>query len=79
MRDCLNNFILGDCKSIKTHFPSNIITHGERNMDLVIDIGGNIGYFPLVEIMSDAPNVIAIEPLPFSTKSYYIRLGNIYK
>jgi len=48
-------------------------------MDVVIDIGGNIGYFPLVEIMSDTPNVIAIEPLPFSTTSYYIRLGNIYK
>jgi len=49
---------------INTHFLCEFIAHEERNMDAVIDIGGNIGYFPLVEIVSGAPQVIAIEPVP---------------
>jgi FkbM family methyltransferase len=49
---------------INTHFLCDFIAHEEQNMDVVIDIGGNIGYFPLVEIVSGAPQVIAIEPVP---------------
>jgi len=49
---------------INTYFLCDFIAHEERNMDAVIDIGGNIGYFPLVEIVSGAPQVIAIEPVP---------------
>lgn len=49
---------------INTHFLCEFIAHEERNMDAVIDIGGNIGYFPLVEIVSGATQVIAIEPVP---------------
>lgn len=49
---------------INTHFLCEFIAHEELNMDAIIDIGGNIGYFPLVEIVSGAPQVIAIEPVP---------------
>ncbi len=49
---------------INTHFLCDFIAHEERNMDAIIDIGGNIGYFPLIEIVSGAPKVIAIEPVP---------------
>ena len=49
---------------INTHFLSKLILHEEQNIDAVVDIGSNIGFFPLVEIVSGAPQVIAIEPVP---------------
>ena len=49
---------------LNTHFLSKFIVDEEQNIDAVIDIGSNIGYFPLVEIVSGAPQVIAIEPVP---------------
>jgi len=49
---------------VNTHFLSGFISDEEQNIDAVIDIGSNIGYFPLVEIISGAPQVVAIEPVP---------------
>lgn len=49
---------------LNTHFLSKFIANEKKNIDAVIDIGSNIGYFPLVEIVSGAPQVIAIEPVP---------------
>lgn len=49
---------------LNTHFLSKFISNEKENIDAVIDIGSNIGYFPLVEIVSGAPKVIAIEPVP---------------
>jgi FkbM family methyltransferase len=34
------------------------------NFDVVIDVGSNIGYFPIIELASGAKKVISIEPVP---------------
>lgn len=49
---------------LNTHFLSRFISNEKQNIDIVVDIGSNIGYFPLIEIVSGAPQVIAIEPIP---------------
>jgi FkbM family methyltransferase len=49
---------------INTYFLSKFISLEKQNIDAVVDIGSNIGYFPLVEIISGAPHVVAIEPVP---------------
>jgi FkbM family methyltransferase len=36
----------------------------EKKKPLVLDIGSNIGYFPIVELEAGAKHVIAVEPLP---------------
>ena len=36
----------------------------KENFDVVIDVGSNIGYFPIVELESGAKKVIVIEPVP---------------
>lgn len=65
---------------VNTHFLSTFISDEKQNIDAVIDIGSNIGYFPLVEIVSGAPQVIAIEPVPetyFFLKKNSERFENI--
>ncbi|MFX0199341.1 MAG: FkbM family methyltransferase [Candidatus Hodarchaeota archaeon] len=57
---------------LNTHFLSKFILAERGNVDAVVDIGSNIGYFPLVEIASGAPLVIAIEPVP-ETFAYLIK------
>ena len=49
---------------VNTHFLSAFIADEKQNIDAVMDIGSNIGYFPIVEFVSGAPQVIAIEPVP---------------
>jgi len=34
------------------------------NIDAIIDVGSNIGYFPLIELTSQAKQVYAFEPIP---------------
>ncbi len=36
----------------------------KENFDVVIDVGSNIGYFPIIELESGAKKVIVIEPVP---------------
>jgi FkbM family methyltransferase len=36
----------------------------KENFDAIIDVGSNIGYFPIVELESGAKRLIAIEPVP---------------
>jgi len=36
----------------------------KENFDVIIDVGSNIGYFPIIELESGAKRVIAIEPVP---------------
>jgi FkbM family methyltransferase len=52
--------------------PLNIYTLSQfiRNhkFDTVIDVGSNIGFFPLVEHASNAKNIVAIEPVPETYK-----------
>ena len=36
----------------------------KKDLDGVIDIGSNLGYFPLIELASGVRQVIAIEPVP---------------
>jgi len=36
----------------------------KENFDVIIDVGSNIGYFPIVELESGAKKVIVIEPVP---------------
>ena len=40
----------------------------KENFDVIIDVGSNIGYFPIVELESGAKKVIAIEPVPETFK-----------
>ena len=49
---------------VNTHMLSKFISEQNENIDAVVDVGSNIGYFPLVELASDARHVIAIEPVP---------------
>jgi len=49
---------------VNTHFLCNFIDKQSRDIDAVVDVGGNIGYFPFVEVASGAPMVLAIEPVP---------------
>lgn len=49
---------------LNTHFLSRFISREDQNIDAIVDIGSNIGYFPLVEIISGTSQVIAIEPVP---------------
>ena len=36
----------------------------KENFDVIIDVGSNIGYFPIIELESGAKKVIVIEPVP---------------
>jgi FkbM family methyltransferase len=36
----------------------------KENFDVIIDVGSNIGYFPIIELESEAKNVVVIEPIP---------------
>jgi len=38
----------------------------EKEKPRVLDIGSNIGYFPLIELQAGAKNLIAVEPVPLS-------------
>jgi len=49
---------------INTHMLFRFISEEKRNIDAVIDIGSNLGYFPTIELASGARQVIAIEPVP---------------
>jgi len=49
---------------INTYVLCNFIRKERNNLDAIIDVGSNIGYFPLVELASGAKYVIAIEPVP---------------
>lgn len=48
---------------LNTYFLHKFIMDNKRNIDVVIDIGSNIGYFPLLEVVSGAKRVLAIEPV----------------
>ncbi len=49
---------------INTYTLSRFISEQKQSIDAVVDIGSNIGYFPLVELASGAQRVVAIEPVP---------------
>lgn len=61
---------------VNTFLLHNFIKNERENIDAVIDIGSNIGYFPLVEITSDAKQIIAIEPIK---ESFFILKKNLGK
>lgn len=48
---------------LNTYFLHKFIKDNKREIDIVIDIGSNIGYFPLLEVVSGAKRVLAIEPV----------------
>ncbi len=51
LREPLNIYILS--KFIRTH-----------KFDAIVDVGSNIGFFPLVEHASNAKSIVAVEPVP---------------
>lgn len=58
----------------------NLLSKENENIDYVLDVGSNLGYFPLVEIASGTRKVIAIEPVPETydiLKQNANRIGNI--
>ncbi len=58
----------------------NLLSKENENIDYVMDVGSNLGYFPLVEIASGIRRVIAIEPVPETydiLKQNANRIGNI--
>ena len=61
---------------VNTFLLHKFIKNERENIDAVIDIGSNIGYFPLVEIASDAKQIIAIEPIK---ESFFILKKNLEK
>jgi len=36
----------------------------KENFDVILDVGSNIGYFPIIELESGAKRVIVVEPVP---------------
>jgi FkbM family methyltransferase len=50
---------------INTYFLSKMIRNLKPD---VLDVGGNIGYFPLIEVLSEAKTVTAYEPVSDSFK-----------
>jgi FkbM family methyltransferase len=59
-------FAYGFREPINCYFLSQFIK--KENFDAVIDVGSNIGYFPMVELESGAKKVIVIEPVPETFK-----------
>jgi len=49
---------------VNTYMIYNFLQKEKRNIDAVIDIGSNIGYFALLESISKVPLILAIEPIP---------------
>ncbi|NVM31839.1 MAG: FkbM family methyltransferase, partial [Candidatus Helarchaeota archaeon] len=49
---------------LNTYTLFKFITEKRRNIDAILDIGSNIGYFPLIELASGAKEVIGVEPVP---------------
>ena len=49
---------------LNCHFLSRFIR--TEHFDAVVDVGSNIGYFPIVELASGASQVVAVEPVPES-------------
>jgi FkbM family methyltransferase len=43
---------------------SAIFSHVARRKPTVLDVGSNLGYFPLVELEAGAKEVVAVEPVP---------------
>lgn len=64
-REPMNSYVL-----------SQFIKREKSNIDVVVDVGSNIGYFPLIELLSGAPHVIAIEPVPESHSLLKRNLAN---
>ncbi|MHA1711937.1 MAG: FkbM family methyltransferase, partial [Candidatus Freyarchaeota archaeon] len=46
----------------------------ERLKPRILDIGSNIGYFPMIELEAGASHVIAVEPIPISFKCLQLNL-----
>jgi FkbM family methyltransferase len=59
---CAQILAFGFREPLNCYFLSQFIKH--EGFDVVLDVGSNIGYFPLVELASGATEVIAIEPVP---------------
>jgi FkbM family methyltransferase len=55
-----------------------IFNYVAKNKPAVLDIGGNVGYFPLVELAAGAKQVIVVEPVA-STYSYLSKTLKRYK
>ncbi len=49
---------------LNTYTLFKFITEKKGNIDAVLDVGSNIGYFPLIELSAGAKEVICIEPIP---------------
>jgi FkbM family methyltransferase len=56
-------YLYGFREPLNTFAIFNLI---RRKKPFVLDIGSNIGYFPLVELQSGAKHVVAIEPVPLT-------------
>jgi FkbM family methyltransferase len=63
---------------LNTYTLFKFITEKRRNIDAILDIGSNIGYFPLIELASGAKEVIAVEPVP-ETYTFLKRNLNRFK
>ena len=48
----------------------------EFDLNTVLDVGGNIGYFPKIELMAGARKIVTYEPVP---PTYAILYANLYK
>ncbi len=59
---------------LNTFFLYKSIRDKKQNIDVVMDVGSNIGYFPLCEVITGVKNIIAIEPVP---ESYAILRRNM--
>ena len=44
----------------------------------ILDIGSNVGYFPILELEAGARHVIAIEPIPIAFRYLKLNLQNYY-
>jgi len=47
---------------INTYMLHKFILEERENIDAIVDIGSNIGYFPLVELTSNVRQIFAVEP-----------------
>ena len=49
---------------VYTYLFNKFLQEEQKNIDSLIDIGSNIGYFPKIELMSGIRKIMAIEPIP---------------
>ena len=56
-------YVWGFREPMNTFLLHKFMEDEKENIDAVIDVGSNIGYFPLIEMISEAKQIIAIEPI----------------